>query len=133
MNLNIFWVLSMLTLASLTACSTREVIYHNHTTERIIEKNCSVCMECPDCICSKCPDYIGPECKAQIKTIITDNCTIKLNLCNLRLDAMNDELFDCMMLNDTQFSDNLTIEFNNCNDERRKLQDRLDNISSLLQ
>ena len=117
----------------ITGCSTKEIIYQNHTIERIIEKECPT-VECPDCIVPKCPDCncYEEKCKTDIKTVIQKGCTQKLNFCNIRLDFIDDQLFECLKNNNTEYSDNLTSELDNCIRREKALKDILNNISSLI-
>ena len=101
---------------------TPKIVYVNQTTKWITDKECAVCIECqeiPDCICN----CYKPECKTDIISVITDDCTKKLNMCNIRSDFLNDELYDCMISNNTEFLENLTIAFNDCIIENEELKD----------
>ena len=122
----------ILLMSILVGCSTREVIYQNQTTERVIEKSCDPCIECqeidiPDCICN----FKEPECKTDIKTVIVDQCTQKLNLCHLRYDNLNDYLFECLTSNSTSYADNLTEELELCITDKDLLQDKIDKINNI--
>lgn len=100
-----------------------EIIYHNKTiireeiqflpTECPKEKICPPVKQCPPV--TKCPSF-----------------DTKLNLCHMRLDVMNDQLFDCLLQNTTQFSENLSIEYDRCLDDREELENKLNNITEVL-
>ncbi len=122
MNKAIFLIVFLL-----VGCTTKEIIYHNQTTIKIINYTT---IKCPDCICN-CNQTNEPEC--EVTTIVIDNCSNKLNLCHLRLDFMNDNLFDCLMTNGTQYSENLTIKLNDCQEELNITQIKLDKIESILE
>ena len=110
-------------------CNTKEIIYQNQTIEVEVIKECPI-INCPDCVCQTqtCPEFKEKECK----TVIDTSSNNKLNLCNIRLDTLNNQLFTCMISNNTRKYDNLSIEFNKCQIEKKEIEDVLNNITNLI-
>ena len=105
-------------LLLITGCSTERIIYQNHT----IIKEVQVQKECP------------PTQTTTKEVIVYRNVSEvfyknKYNLCTIRLDIVNDQLFDCMISNTSMFSENISIELNNCEEEKDRLESKLQNIS----
>ena len=114
-------------LVLLVGCATPEpvieyrdkIVYVNNTRE-ILKV---VTTECPDCICK---DQVTIE-----KTEPTD-CSKKLNLCNIRLDTLNDQLFDCLIGNNSEYREDLQFNLSDCQLELNQTNEKLDKIKEVL-
>jgi len=128
------WVVVVVSLLFLIGCSTKEVIYQNQTTERIINNSCAEVIPCPDLNCAEIPDCVcnQPECKPQGKTIYAEGCTTKLNLCTVRLDYMNDRLSECYITNSSQYVENISNELTRCKYDLNITEKKLDEIRGMV-
>lgn len=113
----------ILILIFLAGCTTERIIYQNNTIIREVEviKTINNTVECEKCLEPvPCPAIN-----------ITRDCCGNLTMCHIRLDVMNDYLYDCLMLNDTLHKENITYEYNRCialNDHYKGI---IDNISGM--
>lgn len=99
----------------------------DNMTNKVRNYSCStqnLTYDCPDCICN-CQES---ECVPELRTVVIDDCSKKLNLCNIRLDTLNDQLYDCMISNNSRHAENLSIELQSCTKERNELEDKLEDI-----
>jgi len=128
-------IIVIMLCALLVGC-TPETVYINQTVEKEVIKVCppNNC-ECNPATCNPAPcvcNYEEIDCKTNIKTIVTDNCTNKLNMCNIRLDQKDDYLFDCLQSNITSRYDDLSENLTGCIEERDEYKEELDAIKELL-
>lgn len=82
---------------------------------------------CPDCICN-----VGEKKTNEIKKPIIENCEQKLNLCNIRLDSTNKEIYAYMISNNTDYAENMTIQLKQVNESLRACEDKLKSIGGLI-
>lgn len=113
----------LILLLFLVACKGETITCTNTT----IIKEVAVIKEVKiPCVCADCPEL--PEEKVCPRL---DEATVsrKLNLCNIRYDELNKEMFKCLLQNNTAFMENLTMEYNNCVRDRDNCEDIISNIS----
>lgn len=70
-----------------------------------------------------------PICNPIVKTINNKDTEKKLINCNIRLDFLNKELFDCLDRNTSKRYEKVNESLKDCQNDNKKLQDRLHNIS----